>query len=126
MKIKSNMIVCLFGIVLSMNLTVCAQSDSRTICDKIHYTDEMDKACQECWENHANRNEIVKELTIQNQYRDSLYNIVVYENKAISDSLAVARLDIIKQQKKVRRNRRIAISGFSGFLASLIILFTFG
>jgi len=107
-----------------MSWTAYAQLDSRITCDKIHYSIEMDKACQECWENHANRNEIVKELTLQNQYRDSIYNVVVYENKAISDTLAVARLDIIKEQKKVRRNRRIAIGGISGFVASIILLFT--
>lgn len=52
------------------------------------------------------------------------YNDVKHQNKAITDTLNVLRLDYTKEQKKVRRNRRIAIGGISGFIASLILLFT--
>ena len=52
------------------------------------------------------------------------YNIIKQQNKAITDTLNVVRLDYIQAQKKVKRNRRIAIGGISGFIATLILLFT--
>ena len=51
------------------------------------------------------------------------YNDVKAQNKAITDTLNVVRLDYIQAQNKVKRNRRIAIGGISGFIATLILLF---
>ena len=51
------------------------------------------------------------------------YNLVKHQNKAITDTLNVLRLDYTKEQKKVKRNRNIAIGGISGFIASLLLLF---
>lgn len=73
----------------------------------------------------------------ENQYKDSIIiqkdsvinfmGDVIYieraQNKAISDTLTAVRLDNLVQQKKVKRNRRIAIGGFSGFLGAIILLF---
>lgn len=56
-------------------------------------------------------------------YKDTVINIKTHQNKAISDTLTQVRLDNNTLQKKVRRNRRIAIGGISGFIASLILLF---
>ena len=54
---------------------------------------------------------------------NELYNDVKAQNKAITDTLNVVRLDYIQAQNKVKRNRRIAIGGISGFIATLILLF---
>ena len=51
------------------------------------------------------------------------YNIIKQQNKAITDTLNVTRLDYTKAQKKIKRNRRIAIGGISAFIATLILLF---
>lgn len=51
------------------------------------------------------------------------YNLVYNEKKAISDTLTAVRSDNVTLDKKVRRNRRIAIGGFAGFFASLVLLF---
>jgi len=45
------------------------------------------------------------------------------ENKAISDTLTVIASDNTKLQKKVKRNRRIAIGGISAFILSVVLLF---
>ena len=54
---------------------------------------------------------------------NELYSNVKAQNKAITDTLNVLRLDYTKEQKKVKRNRNIAIGGISGFFASLLLLF---
>ena len=51
------------------------------------------------------------------------YNAVKGQNKAISDTLSVLRVDYTKQQKKVRTNRRIAIGGISAFILAIGLLF---
>ena len=51
------------------------------------------------------------------------YNAIKQQNNAITDTLTVLRLDYAKEQNKVVRNRRIAIGGISGFIASLFLLF---
>lgn len=51
------------------------------------------------------------------------YNLISTQNKAISDSLNVERVNTTKLQKKVRNNRRIAIGGISGFISVIILLF---
>ena len=51
------------------------------------------------------------------------YNDVKAQNKAITDTLNVVRLDYTKAQKKVRTNRRIAIGGISAFFSTLLLLF---
>jgi len=51
------------------------------------------------------------------------YNVVKAQNKAITDTLNVVRLDYTKEQKKVLRNRRIAIGGISAFFSTLLLLF---
>lgn len=51
------------------------------------------------------------------------YNYVEQQNKAITDTLNVVRLDYTKEQKKVKRNRRIAIGGVSAFILAIGLLF---
>ena len=54
---------------------------------------------------------------------NELYNDVKQQNKAITDTLNVLTIDNTKLQKKVRRNRRIAIGGISAFILSIGALF---
>lgn len=123
MKKKLQLIVLLFGLLVVQSATVYAQSDSRTICDKIHYSDEMDKACQECWETSINRENKYLELQKQNLFQDSSIISCINEKQAISDTLTKVKQDNTKLQKKVKRNRRIAIGGISGFVAVIILMF---
>ena len=54
---------------------------------------------------------------------NELYNDVKQQNKEITDTLNVLRLDNTKQKRKVKRNRIIAISGISAFFSTLLLLF---
>ena len=96
-------IVLLFGTVTVNIETAYGQCDSLII-----YSDEMDKACIECWTNSPRKDSIIVLLNEFKDYSTSEINILTTDNT--------------KLQKKVRRNRRMAIGGFSG-LALLILLF---
>ena len=124
MKTRLKQIALLFGILLVQSVTVYAQSGSRNTCDKIHYTDEMDKACQECWENDAERQGKYVEALRKANINDSLRNIEFNDKQAVSDTLVKVRIDNTTLKKKVKRNRRVAICGVSGFVATLVLLFT--
>ena len=97
-KLKTILIVCLWS------FTISAQNDS-TYCFtksqvKVFLTTKV-------------------ELNNCNEH----YNAIKKQNNAITDTLTVLRLDYAKEQNKVVRNRRIAIGGISGFIASLFLLF---
>jgi len=51
------------------------------------------------------------------------YNLISTQKQAISDSLTAEMLNTTKLDKKVKRNRRIAIGGISGFIAVIVLMF---
>lgn len=97
-KLKKTLILCL------LSFTISAQNDS-TYC----FTKSQVKVF------------LTTKVELNNC--NEQYNDVKAQNKAISDTLNVLRLDYTKAQNKVKRNRRIAIGGISGFIATLILLF---
>lgn len=121
MKTRLQKTALLFGIVLGMNLIVCAQSVGRNTCDLIHYSEVDDKACQECWENHSKRQEILRETQRISQINDSLYNNERHQKGLISDTLTALKVDYAKAQNKVKRNRNIAWGTGVGFGVVAII-----
>ena len=89
----------------------------------IKITREEQRQCIKWYSENQYKDSIILELNHAINIQDTIIDICTHENKAITDTLAVARLDIIKQQKKVKRNRKMAIGGISGFIATLILLF---
>ena len=97
-KLKTILIVCL------LSFTTLAQNDS-TYC----FTKSQVKVF------------LTTKVELNNC--NEQYNAIKQQNNAITDTLTVLRLDYAKEQNKVVRNRRIAIGGISGFIASLFLLF---
>lgn len=97
-KLKKTLILCL------LSFTISAQNDS-TYC----FTKSQVKVF------------LTTKVELNNC--NEQYNVVFNEKQAITDTLNVLRLDYTKEQKKVKRNRRMAIGGISGFIASIILLF---
>ena len=68
----------------------------------------------------------VKEFLRTKVERDNCYeqfNVITGEKQAYSDTLQAVRIDNVTLQKKVVRNRRIAIGGISGFILAIGLLF---
>ena len=102
------------------SLTAYGQPSS----DKVLITREEQRNCIKWYSENLYKDSVIITLGEVIGYKDTVINIQRAQNKAISDSLSVSRLDNTKLQKKVKRNRNIAIGSISGFVASLILLFT--
>ena len=72
--------------------------------------------------NKAQVKEFLYTKVLLNNCNDQ-YNIIKVENKAISDTLTVVTSDNTKLQKKLKRNRQIAIGGISAFILAVVLLF---
>lgn len=107
-------------VIIMTNSIVYGQPSS----DKVLITREEQRNCIRWFSENQYKDSIISVKNDIITYKDTVISIQLSENKAITDTLNVLRLDYTKEQKKVRRNRRIAIGGVSGFIASLILLFT--
>ena len=98
MKNKFQLIALLFIVHLMITLTAFGQTPSSDTVQTVVYTEEMDRACVECWINSPRKDSIIIELKRFSKVQDSL---------------------IIKQQeslsKSKRRGKNLAvISGIGG------------
>lgn len=91
-----------------LNLTVYGQPSS----DKVLITREEQRNCIKWYNENLYKDSIISA-------KDSIYSLQLAQNKAISDTLTALRVDYTKAQNKVKRNRRIAIGGISGFILAL-------
>jgi len=114
-------IALLFGIVLNVNATACAQLDSASICNKIHYSDEMDKAAQECWENSTEREaKLIECLSTWNNLKDEL-GALQLENVSLNEENKALEEDLDKFKKKSKRRGLVALGAGGGLLLTLIL-----
>ena len=102
-----------------MNLIVYGQPSN----DKVLITREEQRNCIKWYSENLYKDSVIITLGEVIVYKDTVINVQRVQNKAITDTLNVLRLDYTKEQKKVRRNRRIAIGGISGFILAVGALF---
>lgn len=107
-----------FGILIVQSVTAQGLKDSIntfTPDSCICYTDDMDKAAQECWENYEERQNELKACEIS-QGR------LVEENKSIVQENVELKEENEKQTKKTKRNRTIAIIEGTVITGSAVII----
>ena len=92
--------------------------------DKVLITREEQRNCIKWHSENLYKDSVIHTKDVIISLKDSVYLVQLSKNKEISDTLTALKADYTKAQKKVKRNRRIAIGGISGFLASIILLFT--
>lgn len=102
---KLKTIVSVFTILILTSWTATAQTDTTDTSPGILYTIEMDRAAQECWENHAEREAVRKQLEetlafVNGQYKDLRDEFATLENE---NAALVLKNDDLKD--KVKRNR---------------------
>ncbi len=102
-----------------MNLTAYGQPSS----DKVLITREEQRNCIKWYSENLYKDSVIITLGEVIGYKDTVINVQRVQNKAITDTLNVLRLDYTKEQKKVRTNRRIAIGGISAFILAVGALF---
>ncbi len=102
-----------------MNLTAYGQPSN----DKVLITREEQRNCIKWYSENLYKDSVIITLDEVIGYKDTVINVQRVQNKAITDSLNILRLDYTKEQKKVRTNRRIAIGGISAFILAVGALF---
>lgn len=116
---------CLFVMLL---LTVTATSNSiafgQPSSDKVLITREEQRNCIKWHSENLYKDSVIHTKDVIISLKDSVYLVQLSKNKEISDTLTALKVDYTKAQKKVKRNRRMAIGGISAFIASIILLFT--
>jgi hypothetical protein len=124
MKKLSLKILLSFGILLGANATASAQLDSTSTCSGIHYSDEMDKAAQECWENSTERESMLSEcLTTWSELETELGTYQI-RNEALREINVDLSNENDNLKKKVKRNRNAAFAGvFVGVGAVVLSIF---
>lgn len=116
---KSLRIALLFGIALAVTATASAQQlSSNTVseCDGICYTDEMDKAAIECWNSSEKKDSLLKIADTAIGELSFKIETCEGENRELSEKLE-------RQEVKTKRNRKLAIGGFSAAIASVLLWF---
>lgn len=108
-----------FTILILMNWTANAQNDSTSICTGIHYTIEQDRAAQECWENHFERQQITNELRSALDFLTGEYHVLKIKSAGLEKSNTELSDKNSDLKTKVNRNRwgwigttAISIGGF--------------
>lgn len=99
------MTVCVFTMMVLMNWTATAQSDSTNTCTGIHYTIEMDRAAQECWENDAERRAKFQECQQTQTYLLEQYRQINGQLAAATEQNTRLTNANIELKRAVKRNR---------------------
>lgn len=112
--------ILLLTAIIMLNWTAYGQPSN----DKILITREEQRNCIKWYNENLYKDSIIYQKDRVIEFKDTVISNKISQNKAISDTLTSARLDNTNLTKKVKRNRRIAIGGISGFIGTLILLFT--
>lgn len=112
--------ILLLTAIIMLNWTAYGQPSN----DKILITREEQRNCIKWYNENLYKDSIIYQKDRVIEFKDTVISNKISQNKAISDTLTSVRLDNTNLTKKVKRNRRIAIGGISGFIGTLILLFT--
>lgn len=115
-------IALLSGIALGAKGTAYGQPVILDTCTGIHYTDEQDKAAQECWENAEER---AAKLSLTEQaLKDCVknYDTALERIEALRQINVELSTEVDSQKVKVKRNRQIAIVSAGSLLGGLVLL----